>query len=153
MGAARTDRMGKNQGGQTMSRIHLAAAAFTLIAAALTAPAQAQAPTPPPFATTKIEGTDGVYLFRFGGAQAMFIVTPDGVIATDPIGYLRPQAVQTYIAEPQRKHGKRDREAGDGGMGHAVQFNGAQKRALLSPPSFAIHPRAAAASQALHGSS
>jgi len=91
--------MGKNQGGQTMSRIHLAGAAFTLIAAALTAPAQAQAPTPPPFATTKIEGTDGVYLFRFGGAQAMFIVTPDGVIATDPIGYLRPQAVQTYIAE------------------------------------------------------
>jgi glyoxylase-like metal-dependent hydrolase (beta-lactamase superfamily II) len=29
----------------------------------------------------------------------MFVVTPDGVIATDPIGYLRPQAVTTYIAE------------------------------------------------------
>ena len=29
----------------------------------------------------------------------MFVVTPDGVIATDPIGYLRPQAVTTYIDE------------------------------------------------------
>jgi glyoxylase-like metal-dependent hydrolase (beta-lactamase superfamily II) len=29
----------------------------------------------------------------------MFIVTPAGVIATDPIGYLRPQAVKTYIEE------------------------------------------------------
>ncbi len=29
----------------------------------------------------------------------MFVVTPDGVIATDPIGYLRPQAVTTHIAE------------------------------------------------------
>src|SRR5947209_20623665 len=67
--------------------------------AAFVTTAQAQPAAPPPFATTKIEGTDGVYLFRFGGAQAMFIVTPDGVIATDPIGYLRPQAVQTYIAE------------------------------------------------------
>jgi len=29
----------------------------------------------------------------------MFIVTPEGVIATDPIGERRPQAVTTYIAE------------------------------------------------------
>ncbi len=50
-----------------------------------------------PFETRKI--ADNVYLFRFGGHQAMFVVTPDGVIATDPIGYLRPQAVTTYIDE------------------------------------------------------
>jgi len=29
----------------------------------------------------------------------MFIVTPAGVIATDPIGYGRPQAAETYVAE------------------------------------------------------
>jgi glyoxylase-like metal-dependent hydrolase (beta-lactamase superfamily II) len=29
----------------------------------------------------------------------MFIVTPEGVIATDPIAYLRPQAATTYIDE------------------------------------------------------
>lgn len=54
---------------------------------------------PPPFATTKVEGTDNVYVFRFGGAQAMFIVTPAGVIATDPIAYGRPEGAATYLAE------------------------------------------------------
>jgi len=63
-------------------------------AAAQTPPA---APAPPLFATTKI--TDTVYLFRYGGHQAIFVVTPAGVIATDPIGYLRPQAVTTYLDE------------------------------------------------------
>ena len=29
----------------------------------------------------------------------MFVVTSDGVIATDPIGLGRPQAVTTYIDE------------------------------------------------------
>jgi glyoxylase-like metal-dependent hydrolase (beta-lactamase superfamily II) len=60
----------------------------------------AQAPAapaaPPPFATTKI--TDNVYIFRYGGHQSMFIVTPDGVIATDPISLKRPAAA-AYIAE------------------------------------------------------
>ncbi len=51
----------------------------------------------PAFETRKI--TDNVYIFRYVGHQSMFVVTPDGVIATDPIGYLRPQAVTTYIAE------------------------------------------------------
>jgi glyoxylase-like metal-dependent hydrolase (beta-lactamase superfamily II) len=44
------------------------------------------------FSTTKVDGTDGVYIFRYQGHQAMFIVTPDGVIATDPIGERRPAA-------------------------------------------------------------
>lgn len=51
----------------------------------------------PAFETKKI--TDNVYLYRYQFHQAMFVVTPDGVIATDPIGYLRPQAVTTYIDE------------------------------------------------------
>jgi glyoxylase-like metal-dependent hydrolase (beta-lactamase superfamily II) len=52
---------------------------------------------PPPFETRKV--ADNVYAFRYQFHQSMFVVTPDGVIATDPIGYLRPQAVTTYVAE------------------------------------------------------
>jgi len=62
-------------------------------------PAAAPAVKPPVFATTKVDGTDNVYVFRYGSHQSMFVVTPDGVIATDPIGYGRPQAVTTYIDE------------------------------------------------------
>jgi glyoxylase-like metal-dependent hydrolase (beta-lactamase superfamily II) len=70
----------------------------------LSSPATAQQPQeqpakPPPFATTKVEGTDNVYVFRYGNSQAMFVVTSAGVIATDPIGYGRPQAVTTYVEE------------------------------------------------------
>ncbi len=83
-----------------MSRVHVAGMA-ALVATALTATAQAQAPTPPPFATTKVEGTDNVYIFRYGGHQSMFIVTPQGVIATDPIG-LRRAAAKAYIEEIQK---------------------------------------------------
>ena len=63
------------------------------------APAPSAPAAPPLFATTKVEGTDNVYIFRYQGHQAMFIVTPDGVIATDPIGRYRPQAVTTYLDE------------------------------------------------------
>jgi len=63
--------------------------------AVLAAPVAAQ--QPPLFATTKI--TDNVYQFRYGGHQAMFVVTPEGVIATDPIGYRRPQAVREAAAQ------------------------------------------------------
>jgi glyoxylase-like metal-dependent hydrolase (beta-lactamase superfamily II) len=74
-----------------MSRAQLAGA-VALISAALCATAQAQTP-PPPFATTKV--TDNVYIFRYGGHQSMFIVTPEGVIATDPISQRR--SAQPYI--------------------------------------------------------
>jgi glyoxylase-like metal-dependent hydrolase (beta-lactamase superfamily II) len=58
------------------------------------------APTPPPtFATTKVEGTENVYIFRYQNHQSMFVVTPAGVIATDPISYGRPQAAKTYLEE------------------------------------------------------
>lgn len=61
--------------------------------------AGAPAPAQPPFATTKVDGTDGVYVFRYQNHQAIFIVTPDGVIVTDPISYTRPQAAKAYLDE------------------------------------------------------
>lgn len=59
-------------------------------------PAAAQAPQ---IATTKVDGTDNVYTFRNGNSLAMFIVTSQGVIATDPVGYGRPEGGATYVAE------------------------------------------------------
>ena len=64
-----------------------------------TQPAATAPVAPPTFATTKVEGTENVYVFRYQGHQSMFVVTSDGVIATDPIGLGRPQAVTTYIDE------------------------------------------------------
>lgn len=51
----------------------------------------------PPFATREI--APGVFLFRYQFHQSIFVVTPEGVLATDPIGQRRPQAVEAYIAE------------------------------------------------------
>ena len=80
-----------------MSRLSYAIAGGVLAAACLGVAAYAQQPAAPPFATTKV--TDNVYVFRYGGHQSMFVVTSAGVIATDPIGYGRPQAVVTYVDE------------------------------------------------------
>lgn len=77
-----------------MARLVPAGLAVAAVLLAAGAPASGQAP---PFETRKV--TDTAYIFRYGGHQSLFVVTPDGVIATDPIGYLRPAAVQTYIAE------------------------------------------------------
>src|SRR5215475_12809930 len=72
-------------------------ASLTIALATVSAPvavhAQGQQPT---FATTKV--TDNVYYFRYQGHQSMFIVTPDGVIATDPISENRP-AAEAYLGE------------------------------------------------------
>src|SRR5437868_6788888 len=76
-----------------MNRLFCMFAAGALLATAV------HAQQPPMFATTKVDGTDNVYIFRYQNAQSMFIVTPEGVIATDPIGLARPQAVTTYIEE------------------------------------------------------
>ncbi len=71
---------------------------FGMAAAAVIATTGAAlAQTTPQVSTRKIEGTDNVYLFRYGGHQSIFIVTPQGVIATDPISYLRP--AKPYIDE------------------------------------------------------
>ena len=76
-----------------MKRIVLSAA-LALYCGALAA----QAPRPT-YETTKVEGTDNVYIFRAGNHQAMFVVTKAGVIATDPVGYGRPDAGATYVQE------------------------------------------------------
>jgi glyoxylase-like metal-dependent hydrolase (beta-lactamase superfamily II) len=78
--------------------------AFALVAASLAiagvaAPAQAQAPQRPQIQTTKVPGTDGVYVFRNGGHQSLLVVTPVGVIATDPVAYGRPTGGQDYVNE------------------------------------------------------
>ncbi len=52
---------------------------------------------PAPFSTTKVQGAENVYVFRYGGHLSMFIVTRDGVIATDPISLQRPATV--YLEE------------------------------------------------------
>ena len=57
----------------------------------------AAAQQPPMFETRKL--TDNAYLFRYAFHQALFVVTPEGVIATDPIAFLRPQAATAYLAE------------------------------------------------------
>jgi glyoxylase-like metal-dependent hydrolase (beta-lactamase superfamily II) len=53
----------------------------------------------PQIAVTKVDGTDNVYIFRNGNHQAMFVVTKEGVIATDPVAYGRPTGGADYIAE------------------------------------------------------
>ena len=65
--------------------------------AAPPAPAAAPAPARPLTAVTKVEGTDKVFIFRNGGHQSMFVVTSEGVIATDPIAYGRPTGGQAYL--------------------------------------------------------
>jgi len=84
-----------------MLRMHLAGTTAALFACTLAA--QAQQAASPPFATTKV--TDNVYIFRYGGHQSMFIVTPAGVIATDPISERRPakpyvDAIQAVTKAP-----------------------------------------------------
>ncbi|HET9653284.1 MAG TPA: MBL fold metallo-hydrolase [Usitatibacter sp.] len=62
-------------------------------------PAVLAQPARPPYATTKVEGTDNVYVFRNGNHQSMFVVTGEGVIATDPIAYGRPTGGRLYLDE------------------------------------------------------
>src|SRR5688500_8400236 len=62
------------------------------------APAQQQ-PARPQIETKKVEGTENVYIFRNGNHLSMFIVTQDGVIATDPVAYGRPNGGQQYLDE------------------------------------------------------
>jgi glyoxylase-like metal-dependent hydrolase (beta-lactamase superfamily II) len=80
-------------------------AVLACLAAALPAWAQAPqgqqgaAPQRAPIETRKVEGTENVYIFRNGNHQAMFVVTKEGVIATDPVAYGRPQGGEQYVAE------------------------------------------------------
>jgi glyoxylase-like metal-dependent hydrolase (beta-lactamase superfamily II) len=80
-----------------MTRIAYFVAALATLS--LLGVAQAQQPPRPQIQTTKVEGTDGVYIFRNGFHQSIFIVTNDGVIATDPVAYGRPTGGQDYLNE------------------------------------------------------
>ena len=82
-----------------MSRSLYTSLTAALLAAVLGQPAEAQQQPPrPQIETKKVDGTENVYIFRNGNHQAMFVVTPAGVIATDPISQRRP-AADAYIAE------------------------------------------------------
>jgi glyoxylase-like metal-dependent hydrolase (beta-lactamase superfamily II) len=81
-----------------MLRVYCAALTAALLMTSAHTAAYAQQ-AQPAFATTKVEGTDNVYIFRNGNHQSMFVVTKDGVIATDPISYGRPTGGQTYVDE------------------------------------------------------
>jgi glyoxylase-like metal-dependent hydrolase (beta-lactamase superfamily II) len=76
----------------------VAAALFCVLAAA-PAWSQGQAAQRPQIATTKVPGTNNVYIFRNGNNQSIFVVTNEGVIATDPVAYGRPQGGAAYIEE------------------------------------------------------
>jgi glyoxylase-like metal-dependent hydrolase (beta-lactamase superfamily II) len=80
-----------------MTRVLFASTAAAALAATLCSAALAQQPARPQTEVTKVDGTDGVHIWRNGNHQAMFIVTKDGVIATDPIAYGRPTGGQQYV--------------------------------------------------------
>ena len=83
----------------TLQRSILAGLLGMAMALPAIAQAPAQLPARPLIETRKVEGTDGVYIFRHGNHQSIFIVTPAGVVATDPVGYGRPQGGDAYLAE------------------------------------------------------
>src|SRR5256886_8482269 len=80
-----------------MSRVLFTSIGAALLATMLSMPAHAQ--ERPQIETKKVDGTDNVYIFRNGNHQSMFVVTRDGVIATDPIAYGRPTGGQQYVDE------------------------------------------------------
>jgi glyoxylase-like metal-dependent hydrolase (beta-lactamase superfamily II) len=133
-----------------MLRIGLAGISVTVIASALAAPVRAQQPAPPPFATTKV--TDNVYIFRYGSHQSMFLVTPAGVIATDPIGERRTvkpyiDAIQAVTKAPIKyvvySHSHFDHIAGgqpfkDLGAVFVAHRNARERIAALKPPDVVV---------------
>ena len=83
-----------------MRLLFVATALAALPALAQDKPAAAPAaPARPAIETKKVDGTDNVYIFRNGGHQAMFVVTAEGVIATDPVAYGKPEGGAQYVAE------------------------------------------------------
>jgi glyoxylase-like metal-dependent hydrolase (beta-lactamase superfamily II) len=148
-----------------MIRLHYAAIGVALAAGAFIATVQAQQPPsapapsapsppaagPPPTATTKV--TDNVYIFRYVGHQSMFIVTPAGVIATDPISLRRPakpyiDAIQAVTKAPIKyviySHSHFDHTAGgqpfkDLGATFIAQRN-AKERILELKPADVVVP-------------
>lgn len=81
-----------------MSRIVLTLLACAVVTTQLSSQGQPAAQAPQ-IEVKKVEGTDNVYTFRNQNSQSMFIVTSEGVIVTDPVGYGRPQGGAQYLAE------------------------------------------------------
>ena len=77
--------------------------AIVILVISIVAGGGAMAQNPPPVSTTKVDGTENVYVFRYGGYQSMFIVTPQGVIATDPSSYRRVKNLP--ISSSRSPHG------------------------------------------------
>ena len=71
-----------------------------ILALALVPGAALAQPPGPPYETKKL--TDSAYIFRYMGAQSMFVVTPDGVIATDPMNLV---AAKVYVSEIRKVTG------------------------------------------------
>src|SRR6516165_12525301 len=133
-----------------MSRAHVVGMVLSVLAA-LAATAQAQEQSL--FATTKVEGTENVYIFRYVRHQSMFIVTSAGVIATDPIGLRRP-AAKAYIEEIRKitdapikyviySHSHFDHIAGgqpfkDLGAIFIAQRNAKDRIVVLNPPDVVV---------------
>src|SRR5262249_21378375 len=104
----------------------------------------------PATATTKV--TDNVYIFRYVGYQAMFIVTPVGVIATDPISLRRPakpyiDAIQAVTKAPIKyvvySHSHFDHSAGgqpfkDLGATFVAHRNAKERIQALKPPDVVV---------------
>jgi len=80
-----------------MSRRKFAAAVATAALVAAVGPAIAQAPAAPAYSTTMV--APGVYQFAAGNYRSMFVVTPAGVLVTDPVSYTDPNNAYVYIAE------------------------------------------------------
>ena len=92
-----------------MLRVPVTSIGAVLLAITLGSPALAQAQPPrPQIETKKVDGTDNVYIFRNGNHQAMFIVTKDGVIATDPVAYGRPHGRPALCRRDQEGHRQAD---------------------------------------------
>ena len=132
-----------------MLRISLASITAALVVSTVSAQAQ-QPPAPPPTATTKV--TDNIYIFRYVNHQSMFIVTPAGVIATDPISLRRPaqpyiDAIQAVTKAPIKyviySHSHFDHTAGgkpfkELGATFIAQRNAKERIAALKPPDVVI---------------
>src|SRR5258708_3286371 len=64
--------------------------AIGIVAILMVGAGAARAQNAPPVSTKKVDGTDNVYVFRYGGHQTMFGMTPHGVNAPHPASSPRP---------------------------------------------------------------
>src|SRR5690349_21139938 len=55
------------------------------------------------YETMPVDGVPDVYIFRHGNQQAIFIVTNEGVLATDPMSHKNEDVAAKYLAEIKKK--------------------------------------------------